>query len=80
MYTFLYIIFIDALNDKLRTIGSTLGEKKKKEKTRKKNYTKGDRRETGRAQFQMHLDEIKSTIDHHCRYISGKAHQQSLIN
>ena len=33
MYTFLYIIFIEALNDKLRTIGSTLGEKKKKKKT-----------------------------------------------
>ena len=30
MYAFLYIIFIDALNDKLRTIGSTLGEEKKK--------------------------------------------------
>ena len=33
MYTFLYIIFIEALNDKLRTIGSTLGEKKKKKTT-----------------------------------------------
>ena len=36
MYAFLYIIFIDALNDKLRTISSTLGEEKKQKNKKNK--------------------------------------------